>query len=77
MKAWVLSKNGIDNLNLKEVEKPQVKAGQVLVKVKAAGLNPVDSMVIDLIPVNSEKIPGAEFAGEVEEVGEGITPSGG
>ncbi len=72
MKAWVLSKNGIDNLNLKEVEKPQVKVGQVLVKVKAAGLNPVDSMVIDLIPVNSEKIPGAEFAGEVEEVGEGV-----
>ncbi len=72
MKAWILSKNGIDNLNLKEVEKPQVKAGQVLVKVKAVGLNPVDSMVIDLIPVNSEKIPGAEFAGEIEEVGEGV-----
>ena len=29
-------------------------------------------MVIDLIPVNSEKILGAEFAGEVEEVGEGV-----
>ena len=72
MKAWVLSKNGIDNLNLKEVEKPQVKAGQVLVKVKAVGLNPVDSMVINFIPVNSEKIPGAEFAGEIEEVGEGV-----
>ncbi|MCL4398679.1 alcohol dehydrogenase catalytic domain-containing protein [Candidatus Parvarchaeota archaeon] len=72
MKAWVLNKNGIDNLNLKEVEKPQVKAGQVLVKVMAVGLNPVDSMVIDLIPVNSEKIPGAEFAGKVEEVGEGV-----
>ena len=72
MKAWVLNKNGIDNLNLKEVEKPQVKAGQVLIKVKAVGLNPVDSMVINFIPVNSERIPGAEFAGEIEEVGEGI-----
>lgn len=72
MKAWVLSKNGIDNLNLKEVEKPEIKEGQVLVKVKALGLNPVDSMVIDLIPVNTEKIPGAEFAGEIEEVGKGV-----
>ncbi len=72
MKAWVLSKNGLENLNLKEVEKPKIKAGQVLVKVKAAGLNPIDSMVIDIIPVNSEKIPGAEFAGEIEEVGEGV-----
>lgn len=72
MKAWVLSKNGIDNLNLKEIEKPEAKAGQVLVKVKAVGLNPVDSMVIDLIPVKSERIPGAEFAGEIEEVGDGV-----
>ena len=72
MKAWVLSKNGIENLTLKEVEKPKVKAGQVLVKVKAIGLNPIDSIVVNLIPVNSEKIPGAEFAGEIEEVGEGV-----
>ncbi len=72
MKAWVLSKNGIDNLNLKEIQKPEVKEGQVLVKVKALGLNPVDSMVIDSIPVNAEKIPGAEFAGEIEEVGQGV-----
>ena len=72
MKAWVLSKNGLENLNLEKVKKPEVKARQVLVKVKAAGLNPVDSMVIDFIPVNSERIPGAEFAGEIEEVGEEV-----
>ena len=29
-------------------------------------------MVIDLIPVKSEIIPGAEFAGEIEEVGEEV-----
>ena len=72
MKAWVLSKNGIDNLNLKEIDRPKLKPGEVLVKVKAIGLNPIDSMVIDLIPVKSEIIPGAEFAGEREEVGEEV-----
>ena len=72
MKAWVLSKNGLENLNLTEIEKPKIKAGQVLIKVKAVGLNPVDSMVINVIPVNSKRIPGAEFAGEIEEVGEGV-----
>ena len=72
MKAWVLSKNGIDNLNLKEINRPKLKHDEVLVKVKAIGLNPIDSMVIDLIPVKSEIIPGAEFAGEIEEVGEEV-----
>ena len=72
MKAWVLNKNGIDNLNLKEIEKPKVKPEEVLIKIKAIGLNPIDSMVIDLIPVKSEIIPCAEFAGEIEDVGKNV-----
>ncbi len=72
MKAWILSKNGIDNLNLKETEKPKAGPGQVTIKVKAAGLNPIDFMVVELIPPKSERIPGAEFAGEIEEIGEGV-----
>jgi NADPH:quinone reductase-like Zn-dependent oxidoreductase len=72
MKAWVLSKNGIENLSFLELETPKPGPEQVLLKVKAVGLNPIDSMVVDMIPVSSPKVPGAEFAGEVYEVGEKV-----
>ena len=72
MKAWVLSKNGIDNLSLTEIERPKIGRDQVLIKVKAVGLNPIDSMVVDFIPVSSPIIPGAEFSGEIAEIGEDV-----
>lgn len=43
MKAMVLKKfGGIENFVLEDVSKPQVKAGEVSVRVIAIGLDPID-----------------------------------
>lgn len=43
MKAMVLKQfGGIENFVLKEISQPQMKNGQVLIRVEAIGINPVD-----------------------------------
>lgn len=67
MRAYVL--NGIGQLDFMEVAKPVLKAGEVLVEVKAAGVCGSD---IPRIFVNGTyhfpTIPGHEFSGIVREV---------
>lgn len=67
MKAYVL--NGVGQLDLMEVDKPELKGGEVLLEVKAAGICGSD---IPRIFVNGTyhfpTIPGHEFAGIVREV---------
>ena len=46
MKAFTLKESGgVENLKLTEVDKPTNKADEVLVKVKAISINPVDTFV--------------------------------
>ena len=57
---------------------PAVAPGQVLVKVKAAGLNPVGNfvaagMMADYFPHEYPLVLGRDAAGVVEAVGEGST----
>jgi NADPH:quinone reductase-like Zn-dependent oxidoreductase len=49
---------------------PQPKAGEVLVKVRAAGVNPVDWKVASR---RAGMVPGADVAGTIDSVGEGVT----
>jgi len=71
MKALVFEKFGLNNLKLQDVNEPDIKAYEVLIKVKMAGVNPIDYFTVTGIrsvkPV--PHIPGAEFAGIVEKVG--------
>lgn len=65
---------GADNLRLLEVPKPKVGPDQVLVRVKAAGVNPVDWKVAaggldSMMHVHFPLIPGWDAAGVVEELG--------
>ncbi|MEX2477630.1 MAG: NADP-dependent oxidoreductase [Gracilimonas sp.] len=57
-----------------ELEKPEPGEGEVLVRTKAAGVNPVDAavakgMMKDAIPGKFPLIPGWDVAGVVEENG--------
>lgn len=67
MKAYVL--NDIGKLDLMEMRKPVLKAGEVLVEVKASGVCGSD---IPRIFINGTyhfpTIPGHEFSGVVREV---------
>lgn len=69
---------GPEVLRLAEAEEPHAGPGQVRVKVKAAGVNPVDYKIRngwmgEYFPTVFPAIPGLEFAGIVDEVGEGVT----
>ncbi|MBL3658389.1 NADP-dependent oxidoreductase [Fulvivirga sediminis] len=57
-------------------EKPEPKEGEVLVRIKAAGINPVDAMITngymkDRMKHHFPLVPGWEMAGVVEECGYG------
>ncbi|BCU69730.1 alcohol dehydrogenase catalytic domain-containing protein [Stygiolobus caldivivus] len=73
MKALLFEKNGIENLKVAEVQRPEVGAHDVRIKVKMAGVNPIDYFVVTGLPVKPmPHIPGAEVYGEVEAVGDHV-----
>lgn len=81
MKAIVLEKNGpAENLKLAEVPTPEPKKNEVLIRLKATGINHVDIWVRQggpAYPVSLPHILGADGSGVVEKMGEeaeGVTP---
>lgn len=69
---------GPDQLRLETMPVPAPSAGQVLVRVVASSINPVDwkmaSGAIRLyMPAHFPCIPGFDVAGEVVEIGAGVT----
>ena len=65
---------GIDVLRVEEVERPVPGDGQVLVRVKAAGINPSEAVirtgaVAELFPSTFPSGQGSDLAGVIEEVG--------
>ncbi|HEM3087967.1 TPA: NADP-dependent oxidoreductase [Streptococcus suis] len=71
------NKNNI-TLNLTDIAKPQIKPNQVLVKVTAAGVNPLDNMISRgdvklIVPYKLPQTAGNELVGLIEEVGATVT----
>jgi NADPH2:quinone reductase len=67
---------GPEVLKLEDVPEPRPAAGQVLVRVRAAGVNPVDTYIrsgVHAIKPPLPYTPGLDAAGVVEAVGEGVT----
>jgi NADPH:quinone reductase-like Zn-dependent oxidoreductase len=69
---------GIDVLQLVPVERPVPGPGQVLVRVKAASINPGEAKIRSgelaaRWPATFPSGEGSDLAGVVEEVGEGVT----
>lgn len=65
---------GAENLVLEEVERPVVGADEILVRVHAAGVNPVDwkireGYLSEFLHLTLPFIPGYDLSGVVEEVG--------
>jgi NADPH:quinone reductase-like Zn-dependent oxidoreductase len=78
MKAVTIEEfGGKEKLNLTEVPTPQPAENEVLVRINAAGINPVDwkireGWLKDLLPHEFPIILGWDLAGVIEETGDGV-----
>jgi len=81
MKAILSCEYGVENLQLREIEKPTPADNEVLVRVRAASVNPVDGHLIrgawPMRPMSGLRKPkntrfGTDFAGIVEAVGKDV-----
>jgi len=82
MKAIVSCEYGAENLKLQNIEKPTPSENEVLVRVRAASVNPADGHLIRggwlMRPTSGMRKPkntrfGTDFAGVVEAVGKDVT----
>src|SRR5262249_49794581 len=69
---------GPEELKLEWIPRPEPQAGEGLIRVHAAGVNPVDWKIRqgwfkDFRPMQFPYIPGLDLAGTVEEIGSGVT----
>jgi NADPH2:quinone reductase len=76
MQAWLCENPvGVDALNWKELPTPQPGPGQVLIQIQAASLNFPDLLIVQnkyQIKPELPFVPGSEYAGTIEAVGEGV-----
>ena len=76
MHAWLCNNPvGIDALTWTELPTPQPGAGEVLLKIHAASLNFPDLLIVQnkyQIKPALPFVPGSEYAGVVEAVGQGV-----
>ena len=82
MKAILSCEYGVENLQLREIEKPTPADNEILVRVRAASVNPVDGHTIRggwlMRPMSGMRKPkntrfGTDFAGIVEAMGKNVT----
>lgn len=79
MQAIVFDRfGGPEVLRVAEVDTPQPGPGQIRLRVRAAGVNPIDFKIRSgamqqVFPTTFPAVPGLEAAGVVDEVGPGVT----
>ncbi|WP_287924204.1 NADPH:quinone oxidoreductase family protein [Diaphorobacter sp.] len=77
MHAWLCTNPiGVEALAWTELPDPAPKAGEVLVEIRAASLNFPDLLIVQnkyQIRPPLPFVPGSEFAGVVQAVGDGVT----
>ena len=78
MKAMIVSAYGDDAaFEAAEVQKPEMTAGRLLIRIAASSVNTVDTMIRRMgkqLPLSPDTpaILGMDFAGTVEDIGEGV-----
>jgi NADPH2:quinone reductase len=77
MQAWLCENpTGVDALQWKTLPTPEPGKGQVRVRIEAASLNFPDLLIVQnkyQMKPELPFVPGSEYAGVVEAVGEGVT----
>ncbi len=66
---------GPEALRIDQIDRPEPKRDEILVRVAAAGINPVDTYFREgsYEPVERPFIPGVDFAGDVAAVGSDVS----
>lgn len=76
MQAWLCENPiGVEALEWKEMPTPQPRSGEVLIAIRAASLNFPDLLMVQNKYQTKPPlpfVPGSEFSGVVEAVGEGV-----
>lgn len=78
MKAVIIKEFGAaSQLEIVEIEKPQITDDQVLIKIKAAGINPVDTKIRSGAHTTSKTLQlpailGKDFSGIIEMIGKNV-----
>lgn len=77
MKAIILkTSGGVENFALKDILTPEIKSNEVLIKVKAIGINPADARVRNEMNKayfeNTNIILGWDASGEIVEIGSDV-----
>nr|WP_322780905.1 NADP-dependent oxidoreductase [Frankia sp. Cas4] len=77
MKAFIVERYRKDGLRAAEVPEPELGDGDVLVRVRAAGVNPLDSKIRDgefkrILPYRPPFVLGHDVAGVVTRVGPAV-----
>lgn len=77
MHAWLCENPvGVEALTWKELPTPVPQAGQVVIRIEAASLNFPDLLIVQnkyQMKPDLPFVPGSEYAGVIEAVGEGVT----
>jgi NADPH2:quinone reductase len=79
VKAWIADDYGPpSSLRFGEIETPRVADGTVLVRMRAAAVNPFDVKLItgavkDFVPLKAPYVPGMDGSGVIDSVGAGVT----
>ena len=79
MKALVLKRyGGPEQVSFADIPRPRPEADEILVQVRAAGLNPVDNKIREgkmkpLMPLRLPATLGSDLAGVVVEAGQRVT----
>jgi NADPH:quinone reductase-like Zn-dependent oxidoreductase len=79
MNAVTFTEGGVENLTVESIERPEPRPTEVLVRVDAVGVNPIDwrtrsggGMYANFDP-SAPMVLGWDVAGIVEEIGAGVT----
>ena len=74
--AYITETGGPEQIQVDELPNPKPGAGEVLVRVQAASVNPIDTYIRGGLVAMELPMPfviGSDLAGEVIEVGEGVS----
>ena len=74
MRAMILDRPGAA-LRLADIPRPEARAGEIVIEVKACGVCRTDLHIVDgdLPPRGHRIVPGHEVVGQVVELGDGVT----